>query len=145
MIKSNQFSYEIPEGTRKGAFNIYQGRDGAIYLLMGTVYTALTLQQVNDLHITPDCVKDYDHDKFGYYYNIESVPRACMVIKDGEYANFVHNIPNLKVKLLDYDAHPDDTLTDAHIIFSKNVYEHFTDHSDPVEQETYHELKNQKF
>ena len=145
MIKSNQFSYEIPEGTRKGAFNIYQGRDGAIYLLLGTVATPLTLQQVNHLSITPEHVMDYDQDKFNYHYNIEAPIKICIIRQEGAISKVVSNKPDAQVKMIELFDEADERIIDIYTVFSKNIYEHFSDHSDPIEQETYHELKNQKF
>ena len=68
-----KFEYQSGETTFKGAFNIYQAKSGAIMLLMGTKYTALTYCQINDLNI--DCyeLSEFNHDDFEHYYLRSSV------------------------------------------------------------------------
>ena len=63
-----KFEYETGDIKFKGAFNIYQARNGAIMLLMGTKISALTYSQINELNI--DCyeLEDFNHDDFHKYY-----------------------------------------------------------------------------
>lgn len=70
-----KFEYQSGKTTFKGAFNIYQAKSGAIMLLMGTKYTALTYCQINDLNI--DCyeLSGFNHDDFKHYYLRSSVNR----------------------------------------------------------------------
>lgn len=66
----NTFKYKTRTGFRTGTFNIYQGKDGAIYLLMGTVFAALTYKQVCDLFINCYELNDFDELDFAKYYEI---------------------------------------------------------------------------
>jgi hypothetical protein len=52
----------------KGAFNIYQARNGSIVLLMGTKHTSLTYSQVNELHIDCYALENFNLDDFKKYY-----------------------------------------------------------------------------
>jgi hypothetical protein len=63
-----KFEYESGDTKFKGAFNIYQARNGAIMLLMGSKVSALSYSQINELDI--DCYEliDFNHDDFVSYY-----------------------------------------------------------------------------
>ena len=63
-----KFEYESGDTKIKGAFNIYQARNGAIMLLMGSKVTALSYSQINELDI--DCyeLEDFNYDDFVDYY-----------------------------------------------------------------------------
>jgi hypothetical protein len=63
-----KFEYELGDTKFKGAFNIYQARNGAIMLLMGTKVSALTYSQINDLNINCYELTDFNHDDFSKYY-----------------------------------------------------------------------------
>ena len=68
-----KYEYELNFNSKaKGFFNIYQGRNGAIYLQLNKSYTELTLKQVEELHIDVIKLIDFDHDKFLEYYNIKN-------------------------------------------------------------------------
>jgi hypothetical protein len=60
----NQFSYAIPTGKVRGFFNIYQAKSGFIYMMMGSSFIKLELQQVNGLGIDVYSLKDFDYDSF---------------------------------------------------------------------------------
>ena len=46
------FEYELKDNVKsKGAFFIYQARNGGLYLAMGNSHTDLAYEQVTDLHI----------------------------------------------------------------------------------------------
>jgi len=62
------FEYESGDTKFKGAFNVYQARNGAIMLLMGTKVSALTYSQINDLNINCYGLADFNHDDFKKYY-----------------------------------------------------------------------------
>jgi hypothetical protein len=63
-MKTNQYSYSVRNGYVRGFFNIYQARNGAIYLMMGNSKTRLTKQQVNELNVDIYSLEDFDHDSF---------------------------------------------------------------------------------
>lgn len=67
----NKYSYRTQNGTVKGHFDIYQGRDGSIYLLLGNSVTRLSLDQVNELKINTYNLKNYDHDLFNNAYQLQ--------------------------------------------------------------------------
>ena len=64
----NKFTYDVKGGSVSGVFNIYQARNGAIMLLMGSKVSKLSYSQINELGI--DCyeLKDFNHDDFVNYY-----------------------------------------------------------------------------
>ena len=71
-----KFEYNINEKTKvKGAFNIYQARNGSIILLMGNSPTTLILKQIEDLGISCYDLQDFNQDDFHQYYVLESVGR----------------------------------------------------------------------
>ncbi len=63
-----KFEYGSGDTKIKGDFNIYQARNGAIMLLMGSKVSKLSYSQINELGI--DCyeLKDFNHDDFVNYY-----------------------------------------------------------------------------
>lgn len=54
----------------RGAFNIYQGKDGKIYLKMANRVRSLTHEQVMALDINLIELKDYNHDDFCIAYKL---------------------------------------------------------------------------
>ncbi|PAV30231.1 hypothetical protein CIL05_07120 [Virgibacillus profundi] len=66
----NRFEYETDNGWVVGYFDIYQARNGFIYLVMGNNFTKLTLGQIEQLNINCYSLKDYDHDDFVKAYNL---------------------------------------------------------------------------
>ena len=63
-----KYIYESGDIKFKGVFNIYQAKNGAIMLLMGTNYTALTYKQIDDLNINCYQLIDFNHNDFVKYY-----------------------------------------------------------------------------
>lgn len=61
---SNMFCYEAANGRIKGDFNIYQARNGKIYIAMGKGFTPLTEQQINELGIDVYTIQEFDYDLF---------------------------------------------------------------------------------
>ena len=63
-----KFEYGSGDTKIKGDFNIYQARNGAIMLLMGSKVSILSYSQINELDI--DCYEliDFNHDDFVNYY-----------------------------------------------------------------------------
>lgn len=73
--KYNYFSYCISGNAEKiGCFNVYQSKNGAIYILMGTSFTRLTLKQINELGIEVHSLLDFDYDEFQKAYADYSKP-----------------------------------------------------------------------
>ena len=67
--KKNFYTYNTTTGYVTGAFNLYQGRNGKIILVMGNTYTELTLQQINDLSIHLYSLQDFDNDLYAKGYS----------------------------------------------------------------------------
>lgn len=63
-----KFEYESGDTKFKGAFKIYQARNGAIMLLMGSKVSALSYSQINELDINCYELIDFDNDDFVSYY-----------------------------------------------------------------------------
>ena len=63
-----KFEYQSGDTKFKGAFDIYQARSGAIILLMGSKFTALSYSQISELDIDCYNLKDFNHDDFVKYY-----------------------------------------------------------------------------
>lgn len=76
----NQISYTTENGYVRGDFNIYQGKNGAIYLLMGKSYTELTEKQIQELHINCYDLLDFDIDLFNKLYR--RTPIAYRVLEN---------------------------------------------------------------
>lgn len=56
--------------TVSGYFNIYQARNGAIIIAMGSSFTPLIKEQVNKLNIDVYALEDFNLDNFKKYYQI---------------------------------------------------------------------------
>lgn len=54
----------------EGKYRIYQGKNGAIYLHIGNMVTALTRQQISDLLIESRFydIADFDPESYSKYY-----------------------------------------------------------------------------
>lgn len=62
----NQYAYN----GHSGFFNIYQGKNGCIYIQMGSAFTALNLQQINALCIDLYSLPEFDIDNYKLWYKI---------------------------------------------------------------------------
>lgn len=71
-MRTNSYTYQTVSGHVSGAFNIYQGKNGCIYLLMGKSITTLTFDQVDDLSIDLYSLRNFDHEAFLTYYKREA-------------------------------------------------------------------------
>ncbi|MHB8281312.1 MAG: hypothetical protein ACYDDE_00740 [bacterium] len=72
----NIFTYEISQGTYiKGYFDIYQAKNGKIFITMGNGNTELNYKQVEDLRIDVYDLIDFDYDLFKKAYNIVEVEK----------------------------------------------------------------------
>lgn len=69
MKKESKYSYEIRNGWVQGDFNVYQGRNGKIYLVMGGGSTSLTDKQVEELNIDLSKLIDFDYQLYKSAYN----------------------------------------------------------------------------
>ena len=65
----NQYKYKQKgDVIVKGFFNIYQAVNGKIYITMGSSYTPLTLEQVQDLNIDVYLLEEFDIELFKKVY-----------------------------------------------------------------------------
>lgn len=71
METNNKFIYETQFGTKSGFFNIYQAKSGAIYMMMGNMFTILTSLQIKELKLFVLELKDFNEDDFRKYYKEE--------------------------------------------------------------------------
>ena len=63
------FIYRTKAGTTKGYFNVYQSRNGGIFLQMGDRFTLLSKTQVeNDLSIDVYDLIDFDLTDYKQFY-----------------------------------------------------------------------------
>jgi hypothetical protein len=68
----NEFIYETNTGSiKKGYFNIYQAKNGKIYLQLGDSITPLTNEQLNQLGIDIFDLKDFDLNDYRKGYNLQ--------------------------------------------------------------------------
>lgn len=67
---SNIGSYKFYSGNMsfKGAFNIYQAKNGSIVLVLGTSHTNLSEKQIKDLSIDVYSLKDFEYDDYIKFY-----------------------------------------------------------------------------
>jgi hypothetical protein len=71
-MKVNSYSYETVSGFVTGWFNIYQARNGKIYLMMGSMVTPITESQINELCIDVFSLHDFDYDDYKNAYGKEA-------------------------------------------------------------------------
>lgn len=62
------FTFPSNVGLVKGLFNIYQGRNGGIYLAMNYNAVQLTIDQITSLQINLYCLKDFDQQLYDKQY-----------------------------------------------------------------------------
>lgn len=48
--------------------NVYQAKNGGIYISCGSVFTELSEKQINDLHIDVYSLEDFDFECFKRHY-----------------------------------------------------------------------------
>lgn len=65
---TNKYSYAVDGGSVSGAFNVYQGKSGKIYLLMGNNVIDLTHEQVIKLGIDVFSLMYFDYDAYELAY-----------------------------------------------------------------------------
>jgi hypothetical protein len=70
-MAQNKYSYFTTKGIIKGSFNIYQGKNGFIYIVMGKGHCKLTLEQIIELKIL--CHELNDFDSVSYYEAYKNV------------------------------------------------------------------------
>ena len=66
----NQFEYETCHEFITGYFDIYQARNGFVYLNMSGSVINLTLKQIEKLNINCYLLKDFGHDDFLKAYGL---------------------------------------------------------------------------
>jgi len=69
MKKNNHYTCNTDTGTVSGFFNIYQGKNGFIFLQMGNGYTKLTETQIEDLGINLYSIQEFDHAQYLKVYS----------------------------------------------------------------------------
>lgn len=69
-MKNNKYQYKINGGYIKGFFNIYQARNGKIYVQLGNNITDLTYQQIEDLKIDVYELDEFSHEDFIKAYSL---------------------------------------------------------------------------
>lgn len=90
-MEINQYSYKTKNGdVIIGKFDIYQGRDGKIYLMLGENAIDLNLSQIEVLKINLYSLNYFIFELFKKAYNIESNE---YIIKNRD--NFIRNRINL--------------------------------------------------
>lgn len=67
-MTKGKYSYEVTNGIKKGNFNIYQGRNGKIYLSMGNGLIDLNQNQIIALGIDVYSLIDFDHNLYKKAY-----------------------------------------------------------------------------
>lgn len=70
-MQTNYFSFELSTGkTLSGPLNLYQARNGSIVLVMAGGHTALTAQQIKDLHLESHLyhLADFSTEDFVKFY-----------------------------------------------------------------------------
>lgn len=71
MKKENKYCIETTEGWTSGFFNIYQARNGGIFIQMGNKFTELSHEQILHLGLLLHDLKDFDHDEYLKHYNLK--------------------------------------------------------------------------
>jgi hypothetical protein len=67
-MNKNKFSYEISKGSVSGDFNVFQARNGLIFLSMGRGQTPLSENQISILGIDVYSLIAFDYDLFKKAY-----------------------------------------------------------------------------
>ena len=62
------FEYETTDGKRKGFFNVYQAKNGAIMLVMGDSLITLSFEQINQLNLCLYDLIDFNVDDYNLFY-----------------------------------------------------------------------------
>ena len=70
-MKSNTFFLSMNKGVQSGSFNIYQGSNGGIYLSMSHFNTLLLQNQISDLQIQIEDLRNFDKARFAEFYSME--------------------------------------------------------------------------
>jgi len=70
LYKEGNYKYDVVGGYVKGFFNIYQAKNGYLYLMMGKVITKLEKNQIDDLNIDVYSLIDFDFDNYKKAYGI---------------------------------------------------------------------------
>lgn len=70
VLTEGTFSYDIHSGKIKGKFNIYQGRNGKIYMVMGNNFTELIHKQLVELNIDVYSLQDFDTTSYRKAYGL---------------------------------------------------------------------------
>lgn len=69
-MKDNTYTYHTQRGKVVGKFNIYQARNGGIYIVIGVGHTKLTKNQILTLNIEVTELIDFDVTEFQKHYKL---------------------------------------------------------------------------
>jgi len=69
-MKLNKYCYKTNEGFMSGYFNIYQAKNGCIYLQLNNCVTKLSSKQIQNLKIDCYSLEDFDIDLFNKFYKV---------------------------------------------------------------------------
>ena len=75
--RDSWFSRKTASGHTDGSFHIYQGKDGAIYLLLSQLSTRLTSKQLDELSIDCYDLPDFEHDTYLRAYSLNNNSQLC--------------------------------------------------------------------
>lgn len=77
-MEPNTFSYQLASNRHdSGAFNIYQARNGGIYLVMQNYHTLLLQRQVEELHLPISELSDFLLSDYQAFYKIDLNNEEC--------------------------------------------------------------------
>lgn len=113
--KNNKYIYEIQEGRATGFFNIYQAKNGGIFIQMGESVTELSQQQVFDLGIHVYSLKDFDLDLYQKHYTCPNLNRWTLITEDNTEIGIIDNPDKLAVILEKAGTHYDTDLSGAEL------------------------------
>jgi len=71
--KDNMFSYKTGDSVTRGVFNVYQAKNGGIFMLMGRSKTLLTEIQISELGINVYSLTDFDYDDYLKFYASKAI------------------------------------------------------------------------
>ena len=70
---NNKFFYLTKKGRVKGFFNIYQAKNGGIYLMVGNQCTLLSKEQIEELNIELYSIEEFHYKCFKDFYEEETM------------------------------------------------------------------------
>lgn len=68
-MEENKYTYQVQNGRVRGDFNVFQARNGLVFLLMGRGQIPLSYDQISILGIDVYSLIDFDYELFKTAYN----------------------------------------------------------------------------